>query len=182
MSRFSTAVTVVMLTIFVVMVAVAATYTEKARFMPFVVGLPAIGLCLLQLAIDLRGAHRARLAASVSAPARRQQPRERDAASLESPASMAMHAELGPPSVASEIRAWAYFVAYIAGVVLFGFHVAVPILVAVYLFLEAKRSALVAGSAAATFTLAMHLMFERLLEFRLHEGFLTERLVDAFAI
>jgi hypothetical protein len=162
MNRFSTAVTVVMLAIFVTMVAVAATYSEKARFMPFVVGIPGIGLCLLQLAMELRGARRAR-------PDRDE---VRAFISLEAPGDM---------SVASEIRTWAYFVAYIGGVLLFGFHVAVPILVATYLYLEAKLSALAAGLAAAAFTLAVYLMFERLLEFRLHEGMLTERLIDAFA-
>jgi hypothetical protein len=93
-----------------------------------------------------------------------------------------MPAVLGATSVASEIRTWTYFMAYIGGVLLFGFHVAVPILVAVYLRLEARLSALVAGLAAAGFTLAVYLMFERLLEFRLHEGFLTERLIDALAL
>jgi hypothetical protein len=182
MNRFSSAVTVLMLAIFVTMVAVAATYSEKARFMPLVIGIPAICLCLLQLAMDLRGARRARLAGAVPGPRRDRRPRQGDALSAEVPASVAMPAVLGATSVASEIRTWTYFVAYIGGVLLFGFHVAVPILVAVYLFLEAKLSALVAGFAAAVFSLAVYLMFERLLEFRLHEGFLTERLIDAFAL
>jgi hypothetical protein len=163
MNRFSTVVTLIMLAIFVTMVGVAATYSEKARFMPFVVGIPGIGLCLLQLAMELRGARKARPAGG------------------EVHASISLEAP-GDLSVASEIRTWAYFVAYIGGVLLFGFHVAVPILVATYLYLEAKLSALAAGLAAAAFTLAVYLMFERLLEFRLHEGVLTERLINAFAI
>jgi len=182
MNRFSSAVTVVMLAIFVTMVAVAATYSEQARFMPFVIGIPAIGLCLLQLATDLHGARRARLAAAVPGPGPDRPPQQGEAPSAGDPASVSWQAALGAPSVASEIRTWTYFVAYIGGVLLFGFHVAVPILVAVYLFVEAKLSALAAGFAAAVFTLAVYLMFERLLEFRLHEGFLTERLIDAFAI
>jgi hypothetical protein len=165
MNRFSTAVTLIMLAIFVTMVAVAATYSDKARFMPLVVGIPGIGLCLLQLAMELRG----------------RQPKAGEVPPAGSPASIAMETP-GALSVASEIRTWAYFVAYIGGVLLFGFHVAVPILVATYLYLEAKLSALAAGLAAAAFTLAVYLMFERLLEFRLHEGVLTERLINAFAI
>ena len=35
------------------MVGVASTYPPAARFMPFIVGIPAIALCLLQLALDL---------------------------------------------------------------------------------------------------------------------------------
>ena len=45
--------TLVMLAIFTAMVGVATTYPPAARFMPFVVGIPAIALCLLQLALDL---------------------------------------------------------------------------------------------------------------------------------
>jgi len=182
MNRFSSAVTVVMFAIFATMVAVAATYSEKARFMPFVIGIPAIGLCLLQLAMDLRGARRARLAGADLGSRRDRWPQQGETPSVGGPAPVSWQAALAAPSVASEIRTWTYFVAYIGGLLLFGFHVAVPILVAVYLFLEAKLSALTAGFAAAVFTLAVYLMFERLLEFRLHEGYLTERLIDAFAI
>jgi hypothetical protein len=181
-NQFSTAVTVAMLAIFTTMVAIAATYPEKARFMPFVIGIPGIGLCLLQLAIDLRGARRTGIAGAVPESARDRRPAPGVTLPSEGPASVAGQAALGAPTVASEIRTWAYFVAFIGGVLLFGFHVAVPILVAVYLRLEARLSALVAGLAAAGFTLAVYLMFERLLEFRLHEGFLTERLIDALAL
>ena len=45
--------TLVMLAIFVSMVGVATAYPPPARFMSFVVGIPAIGLCLLQLGLDL---------------------------------------------------------------------------------------------------------------------------------
>ena len=45
--------TILMLTIFVVMVGISSTYPEGARFMTFVVGIPAIAICLLQLALDL---------------------------------------------------------------------------------------------------------------------------------
>jgi hypothetical protein len=181
MNRFSTAVTVVMLAIFVATVAVAATYSEKARFMPFVVGIPGIGLCLLQLAMDLRVARRVRPTAAASGSARGRRPQPDQVPSAGSPAASIAVEAPGALSVASEIRTWAYFVAYIGGVLLFGFHVAVPILVATYLYLEAKLSALAAGLAAAAFTLAVYLMFERLLEFKLHEGFLTQRLLDALA-
>jgi hypothetical protein len=51
--------TFVMLAIFVVMVAIATTYPAGARFMPFVVGIPAIMLCLLQIVLDLRASKQA---------------------------------------------------------------------------------------------------------------------------
>ena len=54
MNRSSLVMTLVMLTIFAVMVFIASGYPANARFMPFVVGIPAIGLCLLQLLLDIR--------------------------------------------------------------------------------------------------------------------------------
>ena len=45
--------TLLMLAIFTTMVGVASTYPPGARFMPFTIGIPAIALCLLQLALDL---------------------------------------------------------------------------------------------------------------------------------
>lgn len=46
--------TVVMLAIFVAMVAIAWQYPPDARFMPWVVGIAAIALCLVQIALDWR--------------------------------------------------------------------------------------------------------------------------------
>ena len=50
--------TLVMLVIFVTLVWIATGYPANSRFMPFVVGIPAIGLCLLQLVLDARGHRR----------------------------------------------------------------------------------------------------------------------------
>ena len=46
--------TLLMLVIFTGMVLVAKRYPAGARFMPFVVGFPAIALCMLQLFLDAR--------------------------------------------------------------------------------------------------------------------------------
>lgn len=56
---FRHAMTVLMLAIFVAMVAIAWHYPADARFMPWVVGIPAIALCLLQIALDWRATARA---------------------------------------------------------------------------------------------------------------------------
>jgi len=54
MKLSSLAMTLVMLTIFTAFVFIASGYPANARFMPFVVGIPAIGLCILQLVLDAR--------------------------------------------------------------------------------------------------------------------------------
>ena len=51
-----TPMTFVMFAIFATMVYVSFGYPEGARFMPLVVGVPALLLCALQLFLDLRAA------------------------------------------------------------------------------------------------------------------------------
>ncbi len=155
MQRFETLVTLTMLAIFSGMVAMASTYPAGARFMPYVIGIPSIGLCLLQLALDLRR--------SVGVPA------------------APVEADEEPVEIAAELKTWAYFVVFVGGVLLFGFLVCAPFLVTIYLWREAKVRPTYALIAGCTFTLALHLMFERLLTFRLHEGFVTEWLLDSLS-
>ncbi|MDH3264706.1 MAG: tripartite tricarboxylate transporter TctB family protein [Paracoccaceae bacterium] len=149
MNRFTTWVTLAMLAIFVTMVVIAWGYPARARFMPFVVGLPAIGLCLLQLVLDLRAARRERLGGGLP-------PLEDE--------------EFGRHTTRAEIVTWIYFVLFIGAVLAFGFLVAAPVLIFVYLWREAQVRPFTAAAAAAVFTLVMHLMFERLLGFVLHPG------------
>lgn len=162
MTRFDRAVTLVMLAIFVAMVAVASTYPADARFMPFVIGFPAILLCLLQVAADWRAARRGK-------PLHDATPGEGD------------EIEFGASTLTAEITTWAYFVGFVTAVLLFGFLASVPVMVSLYLWREAQLRPVTALMAGCGFALAIHLMFERLLTFRLHEGFLTERLLDALA-
>jgi hypothetical protein len=176
--RFSAVVAVVMLAIFATMVAIATAYPEKARFMPLVVGIPGIALCLLQLTKDLRAIRHGRVSGVVRAGVRSRWhvpggPPELVSAMAEGP-------QLDAQTVVSEVKTWTYFVAFIAAVLLFGFHISVPILVAIYLRLEAKLRGVVAVLAAAIFTVVMHVMFERVLEFSLHDGFLAKRMIEAF--
>src|SRR5262249_36175962 len=55
----NSAMTLVMLGIFLVLVGIATRYPAEARFMPFVVGIPPIILCLIQLVLDARDRRRA---------------------------------------------------------------------------------------------------------------------------
>jgi hypothetical protein len=174
--------TLVMLAIFAVMVGISATYPPGARFMTFVVGIPAIGLCLLQLAIDF---HRAR---APEAARSELQKAEEEASRLagrplqfEMPSDSALFAEveLEPKErIRRELIAWGYFLALIASVLLFGFRVTVPVFLIAFLRFQAGvswRAALIYGGAGAV---AMHLLFERLLKVSLHTGFVTEFIVD----
>ena len=77
-------------------------------------------------------------------------------------------------TVRREIIVWGYFLGLIACILLFGFHVAIPIFLIAFLRFQAEaswRSALIYGGAGA---IAMFLLFEKVLKVSLHTGFVTD--------
>lgn len=152
----STAMTALLLAVFTTMVALSFGFPTGARFMPLVVGIPAIALCLIQLAMDWR--------------ARATRPRSRKSA------------ELGPHTVVAELRAWGWFLAFIALVLLVGFVIAAPALVFGYLWREAGVRPWRAALAAAAFTGWIWGMFEHLLGFALHPGLWGSAILSAIGL
>ena len=176
--------TLLMLAIFVVMVGVASTYPPEARFMPFIVGIPAIGLCLLQLALDF---YRQRHPEAEPAGDALKQAEDQVArisgrrVQFDMPSENAMFTESAHDPramVRREIIVWGYFLGLIACILLFGFHVAIPIFLVAFLRFQAQaswRSALIYGGLGA---IAMFLLFEKVLRVTLHAGFITELIVN----
>lgn len=171
MNTFSTWVTLLMLAIFTTMVAIATQYPEGAALMPFLVGIPGIGLCLLQLALDYKRAtgfstYRFRSAPKAGKP---------EEYAVEEP-------EFGPQTVKREFLLWGYFLGFIAGILLFGFYVAIPIMTVAFLRREAQAStrfALLLGGGA---TLVLFLMFGVLLQIRLYPGVITPVILKALGL
>ena len=164
MNNFSTWLTAIMLLIFTTMVGIATEYPADARFMPFVVGIPGIALCLLQLALDAVRAYDGQLTRHFRTAPKAGKPVETGPAELP---------EFGRHTVKQELRMWAYVVAFIAAVLCFGFYASVPIMLITFLRSEAKaswRSALLLGIGA---TAVLYLMFGVVLQIRLHAGFVT---------
>lgn len=187
MKLSSFVMTLVMLTIFAVLVFIASGYPANARFMPFVVGLPAIGLCLLQLALDFRERRRVALVDPRNAFEKAQETVSRIAGrqvefeiAHEQPAAVTVDAEplTEREMVRRELVLWGYFLGFIAGILLFGFWVAIPVFLVSFLRFQAKsswRTSLALGLAAS---LAFFLVFEKGLRVSLHPGFVTEYLFD----
>jgi Tripartite tricarboxylate transporter TctB family len=179
--------TLTMLAIFTVMVGVASTYPPDARFMPLTVGIPAIALCLLQLALDLyrRRAPEAYEADDALKRAENQVARIAGRrVQFDMPSENALFTDGTPDErerVRREMVVWGYFLGLIAGILLFGFRIAVPIFLITFLRFQAGvrwRSALLYGGLGA---LAMYLLFEQVLRVSLHAGFLTELIISRFA-
>lgn len=172
MIRFTTLLTIVMLVIFTVMVLLATQYPPGARFMPLVVGIPGIGLCLLQIALDVRHARRTQAvavgAAQGKAPKLEKAPRAADTVDAEEP-------DAG--TVKRELVMWSYFVGFIAGLLLFGFWIAVPVMLITFLRNEARASWAMTLGLGVGATIILYLIFQVLLQIRLHAGFLTPDIV-----
>lgn len=187
MNSIPAPMTLAMLAIFAVMVGVASTYPPDARFMPLTIGIPAIALCLLQLALDL---YRRRAPAADEAGDALKQAESQVAriaghrVQFDMPSENALFTETAYDArerVRREVVVWSYFLGLIAGILLFGFRIAVPTFLIAFLRFQAGvswRSALLYGGLGA---LAMYVLFEKVLRVPLHPGFLIDILVTWFA-
>lgn len=186
MKSLNLAMTALMLVIFVAMVGIAATYPADARFMPFVIGIPAIALCLLQLFIDLRrkpvvaqdGAEHNELA---EAEARIRRMTGRDVTFDVARDATIPQEEFLPEAEARrrEKILIAAFLGLIAGVMFIGFHVMTPVFIALFLRYLADYSwtrAVVSGAIGAGIIIGV---FELVLRNELFRGLLTNLVLNA---
>lgn len=177
----------VMLAIFGTMVGIATQYPPQARFMPMVVGIPAIALCLLQIVLDIREARRKIVEVEDS---RSDLEKAQDEVSryagrkVESEATTAVEIpqQLGSGipenAVGREVTLWAYFLGFVFSVLLFGFWPSIPVFLVLYLHNEAKlswRNALLAGATGAGL---LYMGVAKGLRVDLHWGFVTTYLLD----
>lgn len=149
------AMTLVMLSILVAMVGIASQYPPDARFMPFIVGIPGIGLCLLQLGLDWRNS--------------------RPGSSPAAGGEAAAH-DAGRPR--RELIMWAYFLGLVGGIVLFGFLATLPVFALSFLRHRARAGWGLSIGLTAIATLILYLVFVQGLNVALHPGLVTEYLRD----
>jgi len=180
--------TVVMLAIFVVLVGLASGYPPGARFMPFVIGIPAIVLCLLQLALDARERRRGETEVSDTRSAR-EKAEEKVSRMVGRPMDFEISHEFMPGAgsgispeemVRRERVLWGYFLGFIAGIILFGFWVAIPIFLVAFLRFQAKASWFFSIGLGMGASVLMYFGFERLFRVVLHVGFITDYALGLF--
>jgi hypothetical protein len=174
--------TVVMLALFVALVGLASGYPPGARFMPFVVGIPAIVLCLLQLALDARQRRRGETEASDTRSAK-EKAEEKVSRMVGRRVDFQISHEFMPgvgpeippqEMVRREMVLWGYFLGFIAGIIVFGFWVAIPIFLVAFLRFQAKAGWLFSLGLGMGASLLMSFVFERLFRVVLHTGFITD--------
>jgi hypothetical protein len=181
MSLSRQSMTLFMLAVFVLMVGIAMTYPAGARFMPLTVGIPGIGLCLLQIFLDSRS--------KPDADGERDEIREAElkAASVVGHEVHFGHAEvIDAPAderetVRREVIVWVYFLAFIGAILIFGFYLSIPVFIVAFLRERAgqtwKRALMFGGTAS----LLYYLVFAKGLGVTLYNGVLTGWILDRLA-
>lgn len=143
-----TIVSGVMLSVFAGMVGLALTYPPQARFLPLVIGVPGLVLCLTQFALDLFG--------------RREPAAERE-----------KHRS-GPDVIRREVMMFGWLAGFFAVVLLFGFLIGTPILLFAYLRLGERESTVLSLIAAGAGLAVIYGVFVELLALSIFDGFLIE--------
>ena len=163
MKSLSFVMNFVMLAIFVVLGGVALGYSPQARFFPVVAAVPAIGLLLLQIFLDIRDAKKGRNVEPV--PAEPGLP-------VTIPLSQR-------ETVRRETIIWGYFLGLIGSILLFGFWITIPVFLTLFLRYQAEctlRLSLIMGIGTS---ILFYLAFEKGLHAQLHPGFITEYVTDS---
>ena len=177
--------TVFMLMIFTGMVIIASRYPAGARFMPFVLGFPAIALCLLQLFLDARERHLARVNTKSEVEMAEDQ--------VSRAVGHTVHFDVGNilipdqgldprEQLRREMIAWAYFLGLVLGIILFGFHLSVPVFLILFLRYRAQASWRLTLGLTVIASFILFFAFEQLLHIPLHTGFITDSVKDMIGI
>ena len=179
----------VMLTIFVVMVGIASQYPPQARFMPLVVGIPGIVLCLFQLFLEVCELRRVR-----NQPADTRNAFEKAQQQVSGIVGHQMDFEIAheqlqvvqsalPTAGESrrEILLWASFISLVAGLILFGFWLTIPLFLVLFLRYFADKGWKFSLGLGTAGTVVLFLVFHKGLKVNLHGGFITEFVVDRLA-
>lgn len=168
----------VLLAIFVVMVGIAWTYPAGARFQPFVIGIPAIALCILQIVLDIiqnrrqtaggegGGNEFARAEAEIAEATGRKV--EFEVARQEMPKEETLPEE---GELTREIVVWLFFLGFIGAVIGLGFWIAIPSFLFLFLAGFARVGILKGLVTAAIGTAAFYSLFEIGLKVKVFEGF-----------
>lgn len=177
----------VMLAIFAVMVGMATQYPPQARFMPFVVGIPGLVMCLIQLVLEIRNA---RSGAQDEDDGKSEMKKAEEEVARITGRKMDFHEAEGAAAMVveesregrgrREVIMWAAFLTLIAGILLFGFWISVPIFILTFLRFYAERTWRFSLLLTVIATTIFYCAFVLGLKVVLHEGFVVEAIKERF--
>jgi len=181
--------TLVMLSIFVTMVAMAWGYPPKSRFLPWVIGIPAIVLTLMELIAEIRAAFKP--------PPDEAEERGPAFSKLQREVARHTHKELdleiaqeqlqvvaddrtdkSTSMLRREVIFFSYFIGLVAGVLLFGFWPTIPVFLIIFLRWHEREHWKFTLSLTLAAWLIIYLVFNQVVGVPLHEGFLTTYILD----
>ena len=177
----------VMLAIFAVMVGMATQYPPKARFMPFVIGIPGIVMCLIQLVMEIRAA---RSGVRDEDEGKSEISKAEEEVARITGRKMDFHEAEGAAAVVveesregrsrRELIMWGCFLALIAGILLLGFWISVPLFILAFLRFYAERTWRFSLLLMAIATAIFYCAFVLGLKVVLHEGFIIEAIKEHY--
>ncbi len=144
----------VMLAIFVGMVGMATAYPAKASLLPFVIGIPGVVLCLIQVVIEVTQARTSGHDGPIV------------------PADT-----LADPVIKQEVALIFYATGLILGILFLGFWLAIPIFLVAFLRYRERESWTFTLAMTASGWVVLFVLFDTILGILVHQGFLTEALI-----
>ena len=180
--------TVVMLAIFATMVIIAWDYPPKSRFLPLVIGIPGFLLALAQLVTDMLVPHQPKkkkikdsgsVFQNFQATLSRRLNRKVDLDIAREKLTVVVkdRSDQSASQLQRELALFGYFIGFVAGVILFGFWLSVPVFLIVFLRLHERDNWMFVLSLTIAAWLVIYMIFDQLLEIKLHTGFVTEYLM-----
>jgi hypothetical protein len=181
--------TLVMLSIFVVMVALAWDYPPTARFLPFVIGIPGIMLTLFQLTVDIRDARKVAEKGPGDTRSDFEKLQEEVSKRVAGDVDLdivhetlrvvaADRTDSSTSRIHREMVFFGYFIGLVAGVLLFGFWLTIPVFLVIFLRLHERENWRFVLALTGAAWLIVYAIFDRLLSIILHPGFITEYFVE----
>jgi hypothetical protein len=180
--------TLLMFSIFAIMVWIATGYTWPANFLPFVIGIPGIALTLLQVVLDIRSFHKS----EGKIDPRTDFERYMDDIAKHTGGKVQMelkegtqlqtlvedHTDITLSRNRREIILFGYFFLLIAVVLLFGFWIGYPIFMALFLRYYSRETWKLTAYLTGGSWIVMYAILVLVLQQILFEGFVTQYIVD----
>ncbi len=175
-----------MLGLFTIMVLIALDYPPKAQLLPLVIGIPGIAFALLQLALEIRsvGKEKARDTRTdfekYQAEIERytHKPMELDITQEKTQVIVDDNPDEGRSIFQRELILFGYFFALLAGVILFGFWITIPVFFIAFMRLHEGDNWRFTLILTGVTLLSAYLIFDKMLNFQLHPGFVTDYVLD----
>jgi hypothetical protein len=175
-----------MLALFTTMVVIAIDYPPKAQLLPYVIGIPGIGFALLQLFLEIRNVGKEKAIDTRTDFEKYQaeierytdKPMELDITQETTEVIVDDAPEEGRSVFQRELILFGFFFALLASVILFGFWITIPLFFIAFMRGHEGDSWGFTLILTAVTLLSAYLIFDKMLNFELHPGFVTDYVMD----